>query len=135
MRTALAALVLVVAASGVQAAAKAAVTVNELLATPKAHRGEVVVIRGIRCVDPGAAGFICEAEASGRRLRLDASALGADTAQAIAEKLIGPCKGVTALSRPTCTFDVTFTPTGSGFEDGVTIINTPEIDMSVPRRR
>jgi len=106
-----------------------------MLADPKAHRGEMVVVRGIRCVDPGAAGFICEAEAGGRRLRLDASALGADTAQAIAEKLIGPCKGAAALSRPTCTFDVTFTPTGSGFEDGVTIINTPEIDMSVPRRR
>ncbi|WP_281408670.1 MULTISPECIES: hypothetical protein [unclassified Methylobacterium] len=39
------------------------------------------------------------------------------------------------LAKPTCTFDVTFTPTGSGFEDGVTVINTPEIDMSVPRRR
>ncbi|MDP4004145.1 hypothetical protein [Methylobacterium sp. NEAU K] len=56
-------------------------------------------------------------------------------AQAIAEKLIGPCKGVAALSRLICTLDVKFTPTGSGFEDGVTIVHTPEIDMSAPTRR
>lgn len=135
MRTALALFALVIAAGAAPAAGEVTLTVSQLLAEPKGHRGETVVVREIQCIDPGAAGFICEAEVVGRRLRLDASALGADTAQAIAEKLIGPCKGVAALSRSTCTFDVKFVPTGSGFEDGVTIIHTPEIDMSVPRRR
>lgn len=135
MRTALAALAFVVAAGGAQAAGKVSVTVSELLAEPKGHRSETVVVRGIRCVDPGPGGFICEAAASGQRLRLDASGLGGGTTDAIAEKLIGPCNGFAALAKLTCTFDVTFTPTGSGFENGVTIINTPEIDISVPRRR
>ncbi|WP_170868064.1 MULTISPECIES: hypothetical protein [unclassified Methylobacterium] len=45
---------------------------------------------------------------------MDASGLGGTTA-AIAEKLIGPCNGLAALAKPTCTFDVTFVPTGSGF--------------------
>lgn len=70
-----------------------------------------------------------------QKLRLDASGLGGETTEAIAEKLIGPCNGIVALAKPTCTFDVMFTPTGSGFEDGMTIINTPEIDLTVPRRR
>ena len=135
MRTALAAVAFVVAAGGAQAAGKVAVGVQQLVADPKAHRGETVVVRGIRCVDPGPGGFICETTVDGQQLRLDASGLGGETTEAIAEKLIGPCNGLAALAKPTCTFDVTFTPTGSGFEDGVTIINTPEIDMSIPRRR
>lgn len=99
------------------------------------HRGETVVVLGIRCIDPGPGGFICEAAGGGQKLRLDASGLGGGTTEAIAEKLIGPCKGLAALSEPTCTFDVTFVPTGSGYENGVTIVHTPEIDMGVSRRR
>ncbi len=137
MRTSLVALALalVVAAGETQAAGEVTLTVSQLLAEPKGHRGETVIVRGIRCVDPGPGGFICEAAVGRQQLRLDASGLGGGTTEAIAEKLIGPCNGLAALAKPRCTFDVTFVPTGSGFEDGVTIINTPEIDMSVPRRR
>lgn len=136
MRTTLTFLVLVVAAGATtQAADKVSVTVRELLAEPTKYQGETVTIHGIRCVDPGQGGFICEAAMGGQRLRLDASGLGGGTAEAIAEKLIGPCNGLAALAKPTCTFNVTFVPTGSGFNGGMTIINTPEIDMSAPRRR
>lgn len=77
---------------------------------------------------------MCEAEADGRRLRLDASGLGGTT-DAMAEKLIGPCNGVASLAKPICTVDVAFTPTGSGFEAVVTIIKTSEIEVTAPRRR
>ncbi|MBA9063875.1 hypothetical protein GGQ91_003276 [Methylobacterium fujisawaense] len=135
MRTLLAALALVIAAEEAQAASKVTRTVSELLAAPKGLRGETVIVHGIRCVDSAPGGFICEATVGGQKLRLDASGLGGGTTEAIAEKLIGPCNGIATLAKPTCTFDVTFVPTGSGFEDGVTIINTPEIDMSVPPRQ
>ncbi|KTS07954.1 hypothetical protein SB2_02635 [Methylobacterium radiotolerans] len=135
MRAALAALALVIAAGEARAASKVTLTVSQLLADPKGHRSETVVVRRIRCVDPGPGGFICEAKVGGQQFRLDASGLGGGTTEAIAEKLIGPCNGLAALAKPTCTFDVTFVPTGSGFEDGVTIVHTPEIDMNVPRRR
>ena len=133
MRTALAALALVVAAGGAQA--QTIVSARQLLKDPKGYQGRAILVRGIRCVDPGRDGFVCEAEPDGQRLQLNASGLGAGTTNAIAENLIGLCNGVVALAKPTCTFDVAFKPTGSGFADGVTIINTPEIDMSVPRRR
>lgn len=135
MRTALAALCLIAAADAAQAAGKAAVSVDQLLADPKAHWGEMVLVRGIRCVDPGPGGFICETTVNGRLIRLDAFGLGGHASEAIAEKLIGPCNGLAALTKPACTFDVKFVPTGSGFEDGVTIVHTPEIDMSATRRR
>ncbi|WCS26718.1 hypothetical protein LOK46_07800 [Methylobacterium sp. NMS14P] len=135
MRTALAATAPVVAAGEVRSAGKVTLTVSQLLADPKGHRGETVTVRRIRCVDPGPGGFICEATVGGQQLRLDASGLGGGTTEAIAEELIGPCNGIAALAKPTYTFDVTFVLTGSGFEDGVTIIDTPEIDMSIPRRR
>lgn len=109
-------------------------SVRQLLDNPKHYKDEIIVVRRIRCVDPGAAGFICEATDGRRRLRLNGSALGAITEQAIAEKLIGPCKGVAALSRPACTFDAVLTPTGFGFEDGVTILHAQEIDLVKPRR-
>ena len=133
MRTALAVLAFVAAAGGAQA--QTIVSACQLLKDPKGYQGQQIVVRGIRCVDPGRDGFVCEAELDGQRLQLNASGLGRGTAHAIAENLIGLCNGAAALAKPTCTFDVAFTPTGSGFEDGVTIINTPEIDMSVPRRR
>lgn len=132
---ALAALALVVAAGEAQAAGKVTLTVSQLLADPKGHRGETVTVRTIRCVDPGTNGFICEAAVGGQQFRLDASGLGGGTKEAIAEKLIGPCNGLAALAKPTCTFDVTFVPTGSSLEDGVTIVHAPEIDMSSPRHR
>ncbi|KQS82460.1 hypothetical protein ASG32_23115 [Methylobacterium sp. Leaf361] len=135
MRSVLAALALVVAAGEAQAAGKVTLTVSQLLADPKRHRGETVTVRRIRCVDPGPGGFICEAKVGDQQLRLDAAGIGGGTTEAIAEELIGPCNGIAALAKPDCTFDVTFVLTGSGFEDGVTIIHTPEIDMSVPRRR
>ncbi|MBP2494074.1 hypothetical protein ABID82_006362 [Methylobacterium sp. PvP062] len=135
MRTAFAALALVVAAGEAQAVGKVTLTVSQMLAEPKGHRGETVIVRGIRCVDPGPGGFICEATVGGQQLRLDASGLGGGTTEAIAERLIGPCNGLAALAKASCTFDVTFVPTGAGFEDGVTIVHTPEIDMSSPRHR
>lgn len=135
MRTALAALALVIAAGEARAAGKVTLTVSQLLAEPKGRRGETVIVRGVRCVDPGPGGFICEAAVGGQQLRLDASGLGGGTTEAIAEKLIGPCNGLAALEKPACTFGVTFVPTGSGFEDGVTIVHTPKIDMSASRRR
>ena len=133
MRTAFAAIAFVVAAGGAQA--QTIVSARHLLKDPQGYQGRQIVVRGIRCVDPGGDGFVCEAEPDGQRLHLNASGLGSETTHAIAENLIGLGNGAAALAKPTCTFDVTFTPTGSGFEDGVTIINTPEIDMSVPRRR
>ncbi|WCS23657.1 hypothetical protein LOK46_21175 [Methylobacterium sp. NMS14P] len=135
MRTVLAVPALIVAAGPTLAAGKVAVSVNQPLADPKGHRGEAVAVLGIRCVDPGPGGFICEAKVSGQQLRLDASGLGGATTGTIAEKLIGPCNGLPALAKPACTFDVMLVPTGSRFEDGVTIVHTPEIDMSAPRRR
>ncbi|WP_426313825.1 hypothetical protein ACN9MF_20130 [Methylobacterium fujisawaense] len=69
------------------------------------------------------------------QLRLDASEFGDGTNEAVAEKVIGPCNGLKALAKPACTFDVILVPTGSGFEDSVTIVHAPEIDMSVPPRR
>lgn len=124
----------ILAAGPALARGSAEVSVRQLLDTPKRYAGEIIAVRRIRCVDPGPAGFICEATDGDRRLRLDGSALGAITEHSIAEKLIGPCNGVAALSRPTCTFDAVLTPTGFGFEDGVTIVHAQEIDLVKPRR-
>jgi hypothetical protein len=112
----------------------AEVTPQQLLDNPKRYDSKLIVVRRIRCVDPGATGFVCEATAANRRLRLDGTVLGSITEPAIAEKLIGPCKGVAALIRPTCTFDVVLTPTGSEIEDGITVIHAQEIDLVKPRR-
>lgn len=125
---------ILLAAGPALARGSAEASVRQLLDSPKRYAGEVIVVRRIRCVDPGPAGFICEATDGGRRLRLDGSGLGGITEQAIAEKLIGPCNGVAALSRPTCTFDAVLTPTGFGFEDGVTIVHAQEIDLIKPKR-
>lgn len=108
VRIALAAFALVVAAGELEAAGKVTLTVIQLIAEPKGHRGETIIVRGIRCVDPGPGGFICEAADGGQQLRLDASGLGGGTTGAIAEKLIVPCNGLAALTKAACTFDVTF---------------------------
>jgi hypothetical protein len=109
-------------------------SVRELLDNPKRYIGEIFVVRRIRCIDPGTAGFICEAAEGGRRLRLDGSVLGPITEPTIAEKLIGSCKGMAALARPTCTFDAVMTPTSPEFEDGITIVRGQEIDLLKPKR-
>ena len=112
----------------------AAVTPRQLIANPAKYKGEMVVVRRIRCVDPGGAGFVCEAAADASRLRLDASVLGAATKLAIAEKLVETCKGRPALTNPECTFDAVLEPTGHGMDAGATVIYAREIDMFSPRR-
>ncbi|MCJ2077886.1 hypothetical protein MKK68_19940 [Methylobacterium sp. E-016] len=134
MRTALAVLVLVTLIGAASGRDDAAVTPRQLIANPAKYKGEIVVVRRIRCVDPGGAKFLCEAASGADRLQLNASVLGAITEQSIAEKLVGLCKGQSALTRPACTFDVVLTPTGFGSNGSVIVIYAAEIDLSKPHR-
>ncbi|GLS46931.1 hypothetical protein [Methylobacterium brachythecii] len=113
----------------------AAVPVGKLIATPKAYVGELVVVRGIACVDPGTTGFLCEASSGGRKLRIDALLLGAQTALPIAERLLGGCKGTAALNKTQCRVDIVVTPTSADSSDESTVtILAREIEMYAPRK-
>ncbi|KAB1068816.1 hypothetical protein [Methylobacterium planeticum] len=119
----------------------AAIAVPDLIAKPQAYIGELVVVRGIRCVDPGGAGFLCAAVVGDKALRIDALVLGPFTTVPIAERLTKRCKGASALDRAECRVDIALTPTsfekaaGSGGPDAVTVVHAAEIEMYTPRKR
>ncbi|KQP16615.1 hypothetical protein [Methylobacterium sp. Leaf93] len=118
----------------------AAVSVPDLIANPAKRIGESIVIRRIRCVDPGGAGLVCVAVRGRLTLRIEASLLGPFTKVDIAEKLIGLCKGEAKLDAAACTFDILITPKTTRQDDGtggrgtVTVIYGNEIEMYAPRR-
>lgn len=140
MRLPLTAMMLLISAAAL-ARDDAAIDASELIAQPAKHIGKTVIIRRIQCVDPGGVGFVCAAQKGREGLRVEAGALGAMTDLAIAEKLIGPCKGVKKLESPACTFRAMIDPTSQRRDDGaggpgtVTVIYSPQIELYVPLRR
>lgn len=79
---------------------------------PRSYLGKTVRIGPINCVDNPSGGFICLTVARNQGFRIDASYLGEKTAQNIAEKLIGECKGTANLTSRRCEFEAEITPVG-----------------------
>ena len=125
-------MLLCVASGSALARNSVAVTVYDLSANPRTYIGTSIKVHGIRCVDPGKAGFLCVASMGNSSLRVEAPILGPSTALPIAERLIGSCKGQSALNRPECQVDISITPTAFEQSEGrstLTTIYASQIEM------
>lgn len=110
------------------------VTAKQLIEAPRLYVGQKIVLDGIGCVDPGKTGFVCTAVVSGQALKIEASILGPKTAQGIAERLIGECKGTANLARPKCRVAIEIEPTSSHRDMMETEAGTMPISVVVSPR-
>jgi len=83
---------------------------RQLIDSPRSFLERTIQVRNVACVDRPRDGFLCIGTFGGKALRIESSALGAQTTGAIAGRLIGPCKGLENLEKPACRFDVEVTP-------------------------
>lgn len=85
------------------------VALKTFVDNPQPYMKKLIRLGPINCVnDPS--GFACIGIIDGRALKIDAVGLGIKTPQAIAEKLIGGCKGSANLERNACRFMADFVP-------------------------
>lgn len=110
---------------------------------PKAYVGKAIGFRGASCVDDPKGGFVCRLRSGEHALRIDAGALGPAGGDVVAERLIGPCKGLDKLGSSECRFDVEIEPTSAQDEatmaeferERVTRFYSGVINMRIAGRR
>lgn len=118
-------------------------SVVAIAASPKTYVGKSIGFRGAACFDDPKGDFICRVTGGGHVLRIEAGSLGMPGGDAVAERLIGLCKGRDKLESPACRFDIEIEPrsaqdeaTMAEFEgERVTRFYSGTIEMRVAGKR